>query len=415
MHRCIRILVFLLVLTGPAPALCVDLGDLNPKDPAKGTIDDAENAAQRLLVQAQQTGNGMLSNAASQLDAVAQSTLLILGNDLSKNIGQLNTAEQQALVSLEKLQKSINVDVSKVYDLKDTTVIDLTQWESQLPLTHTPDFFVQTIKNTAFLPEPGDYHVTVMAYGFGINSDSKADITATLEGAPLTFDEVDQSKNGVAILGIPNGALTPYFQASSLKVVTLNLGVTISRHRTLFGWHSNHYNFPIRLTLYPSQVASVTLHASTPVYKWVDVGDVLSNVYSTPEKNGCKGGPDCRANNGTLDVRLVGALSGEPKPGAQRIASAVLQCNSGSICDFSGCQNISVVENGTHATATWCTWSHPTQWQLRGHVQEWRQVGTQVNDTQAVVDVDHPATLALPAAYSLLILDVKAFTHTPTR
>jgi hypothetical protein len=150
---------------------------------------------------------------------------------------------------------------------------------------------------------------------------------------------------------------------------------------------------------------------STPVYKWVDIGDVLSPVYTTPDKNGCNGNPSCRANNGAIDVRVRGALGGEPLPGTQRISSAVLGCNSGSICDFAGCQNISIVENDTHATATWCTWSHPTQWQLRGHVQEWRQVGSQVVDSPAVIAVDHPVTLPVAAEHSLITLDIKAFTH----
>ena len=139
----------------------------------------------------------------------------LLGNDLSKNIGQLNTAEQQALVALVKLQKSIKVDLDKAYDLKDTTVVDLTQWESGWWIAHTPDFYVETIKNTAFLPQPGDYHVTIIAYGFGINAESKADVSATLEGTPLKFAEVDQSKNGVAIMAIPNDVLNAYFQPNS--------------------------------------------------------------------------------------------------------------------------------------------------------------------------------------------------------
>jgi hypothetical protein len=86
-----------------------------------------------------------------------------------------------------------------------------------------------------------------------------------------------------------------------------------------------------------------------------------------------------------------------------------LQCNSGSICDFSGCQNVSTVENGTHATATWCTWSHPTQWQLRGHVQEWRQIGSKTADQQIDLTLDAPKTINLPADASLETIDIKAF------
>ena len=411
MHRNLRILAVSLALVFPLTAFAVDLGDLNPKDPAKGTIDDAENAVQRLLAQAQQTGNGLESNAASQLDAIAQGTMLILGNDINTENGKLNSMELAALLGLEKATKSINVDINQAYNLRDTTIVDITQWKSGIPFTHTPDFFVQTIDNTATLPEPGDYHITVIGYGFGISDESKAVVTAQLNGQPVSLSEVDQSKSGTAIIAIPHDSLAPLFNLTKLNIVTLTLNVTISRKHFITGWKSNQYKFPVHMTLYPPQMAMATLHLTTPVYNWVDTGsDALSAGYTTPEKNGCNGNPGCRANNGPIDIRVPGPLSGPPIPGEQRITSATLQCNSGSICDFNGCQQISILENFTHASATWCTWSHPTQWQLRGHVQEWRLVGSQVTDQQIAIVVDHPVTVQFPPNFSLATLDVKSYT-----
>ena len=48
---------------------------------------------------------------------------------------------------------------------------------------------------------------------------------------------------------------------------------------------------------------------------------------------------------------------------------------------------------------------------IRGHVKEWRQVGTQVIDTPVVIATDHPVTLPVAVNRSLITLEVKAFTH----
>jgi hypothetical protein len=412
MRRSIHPLAMLVVLALPVSSFAVDFGDLNPTDPAKGTIDHAEQAVQRLLAQAQQVGNGLESNAASQLDAIAQGTLLILGNDVTKQVKTLNTMELAALLGLEKATKSLNVDIQKAYDLRDTTIVDITQWKSGIPFTETPDFFIQTIHNTAFLPQPGDYHITLVGYGFGEVADLRTTITAQLEGHPVALSEVDQTTNyGTAIIAIPNASLQPLFRPTGLNIVTLSLSVTVSRKHFLTGSTTHQYTFPVHLTLYPPQLATATLHVTRPVNAWVDTGtDTLSAGYTTPEKGGCDGNPGCRANNGPIDIRVPGPLSGPTILGQQRIIEARLQCNSGSICNFSDCQQISIVDNATHASATWCTWSHPTQWQLRGHVQEFRTTGSQTSDQQIPIIVDHPVTVQFPSDYSLATLDVKTYT-----
>lgn len=377
-------------------------------DPAKGVIDDAENASQRLIIQAQQSGNGLVSNAASQLSVLAQTTALILGNDINKSMNQLSQTEQAAVNELKAAIIAANATVGKVYDIEDTTAIDLTRFESGIPFTHTPDFYVKRISNTGMLPQPGNYHVVVTAYGLGIANDTKADITGTLDGKPLIFREVDQTTAGKAILEIPNQVLAPYFSSTKLAVVKMELTVVVSR-KGLFGWKGHSYPVPVYLTLYPPQVATIALRITKPVYDWVDVGAVSSAPMNTPEKDGCTDN-GCRANN-SLDLRVVGPTSGLPIVGAQRLKEVHLQCNSGfERCrGWWGNQTLLISDNGTKGTATWLSWTHPQNFTLIGSVQEYRQVGTQQEDHTYALKIDQPQVVPLPPEYSLLALTVSGY------
>lgn len=403
----VRLLVALFCLSMSASA--ADLPSLAQyaKDPAKGFIDDAEKAAQNLIAQGQQVGNGLISHAGMELDAAARSAMLGLGDDLNKAIGSLGQGEQSALSSILQLENTARSLANKAYDFRDTTVIDLANLERAVWFTHVPDFFVQSIKNTAFVPQPGDFHIVVTALGFGISAESKADIAATLNGNPITLTEVDQSQNGQAVLGLPNAVISPLF-GDKMRVITLSLNLKLSR-RHFFGWKTKKYQFPVNVILYPAQLAVATVHITTPVFSWVPVQDVLSAPIVTADKDGCKYcNPACAANN-ALDVSVPGGHNPAIKED-MRIVSARLECYSGSICAFNGQQNISITSNGTRAAGTWVTCSHPTQWRLRGVVQQWEQTGSSVHDQKINLTLDKPQVIELPINTSLVTVDIETFT-----
>lgn len=329
-----EILACLLILLSLPPAAHSSV--LSPlasvaKDPVKGVIKDLETTAGNLISQGEAAGNGLITHAGMELDAAARSAELGLGADLNKTVEALGTDEQNVLVSLLSMQQQIQTVTNQAYDIRDTTVIDLTSWEHAWIFAHTPDFYVQAIKGTGLLPSAGDYHLTVAAYGFEQSSDTKATLSATLNNAPVTLSEIDfTTERGNAILSIPNAALAPLFSPTDMKLANLSLHVTISR-KHLFGWKSNSYDFPAHLILYPSMAASLILHVKAPVYGWVPVADIVSNNIVTQDKNGCKYcDPSCAANN-ALTVKVAGAHV-PLVPGDEQVLNPRLECSSGSIC-----------------------------------------------------------------------------------
>lgn len=380
------------------------------KNPAKGIIDDAQKTAGNLISQAQGAGNGLVSHAGSELNTAAQSAILLLGNDINKKVEDLDAGEQNALVAILQLEQWANTQMGKAYDIKDTSVVDLTNWESHWLITKTPDFFVQSIRGTALLPEPGDYHITVTALGLGVSSESKASITASIDGRPIVLSDIDQTKqSGVAIIALPNASISPLFDQKVLVVKTLKLTVVLTR-RHWYGSRTHSYDFPVYLTLYPKQVATVTVQVTTPTFGWVPAADVVSAPIVTQDKDGCKYCDSSCAANNALDVKVPGPASGPPVLNGERIVSANLECTTGSTCAFNGQQRVSIVSNGTEASATWVTCSHPTQWYLRAHAQVWEQTGsTSTNQTYDVL-IDNPITVPIAANASLVTAGVKTFT-----
>src|SRR6185312_1717350 len=61
----------------------------------------------------------------------------------------------QALLTVLQLENKAGQIKDVAYDLRDTTVVDLTDWQSHWSFASTPGFMVQSIRGTALLPQAG--------------------------------------------------------------------------------------------------------------------------------------------------------------------------------------------------------------------------------------------------------------------
>ncbi|GEM_PF-6033918 len=382
------------------------------KDPAKGFLDDAETKAKNVIARGQDAADGAITHAGQVIDVAARDAIIGLGAHINKAIGDLDLGEQNVLASILDLETKADHILAGVYDLRDTTAVDLTNILRGVVFVHAPDFLVQAIKGTALLPQKDDYHITVTAVGFGQTSDSMAEITASLNGNPIKLGEVDQvSEAGNAILSIPNGTILRLFAPDSLKFADLALNVNIKRkHWYWFGWKSHHYQVPIRLMLYPTHVATVTVHFTAPSFGWVSTGDVFSATKQTEEKDGCKFCDVSCTSKPTFDVTVPGNHT-PTAVGDERITKAGVECIAGgSICAFNVRSGTDISANGTRASGHVETCSHPTVWRLRASVERWQQTGDPTNDQKIEVLVDRPQVIPLPDGVSSVTIDVVSST-----
>jgi len=407
----VRVVTVLVAMLSVLPAQGSVISGLEDyaKDPAKGVISDIQKTGSNLIEQGNNDANGLIVHGGMEIDAATRSAIIGLGGDLDKTVGDLTQGEQEVILSLLNLQNQMKGLTNTAYDLKDTTMVDLTAWESGWVFAHTPDFFVQSIRGTALLPQPGDYHITVTAYGFGTSSDSRADISGTINGNAVQFSEIDQtSQRGQAILAVPNATLAPLFASNKLITVELMLKVKLSRKKFL---HTsvNNYQFPIYLLLYPPQVATVTVATTAPTYGWVSIGNVESPVVTTPDTNGCKYcDTSCTSKNNTTVV--VPGMHTPPLVGDEKIVSGSLDCRSANLCAYTARTNINIVDNSSRANATWEACTHPAQYVLEAQVQQWKQTGSSSTSATKVLAIDNPQVVTIPDNASLIIINVTSFT-----
>ena len=379
------------------------------KDPASKVISDFQNAGGQLIDQGQAAGNGMITHAGMELDAASRNAVIGMGADLDKQVGNLTQGEQAVILSLQRLQDQGKKLTDGAYNLKDTTVVDLTSWEHNWIFAHTPDFFVQSIRGTALLPQPGDYQVSLIALGLGEASDSKAEITATLNDKAFQFASVDQtSQRGQAILTLPNAAIAPLFAPDKLALANLKITVKLSRKK-IFGWKTHSYDFPVKLLLYPARIATVNVTMTAPDYDWVSIGDTPSQVVLSPDKNGCKYcDPSCTAKN-SVDTVVPGVHT-PLAVGDERIISATQSCTPNNLCQYVSRQNIAVIDNGARARMTWETCSGPASFQLHGATQQWQLVGSKTTSEKVALAIDDPQVVQLPDGVTLIVVEVTSFT-----
>jgi hypothetical protein len=379
------------------------------KDPVSGVISDAKKVASDLISQGENAGNGMMTHGGMELEALTQSAINGLGSDLNKTVGDLSVGEQQVILSLVSLQDQVKQLGDTAYDLKDTTVVDLTAWQSGWVFAHTPNFFVQSIRGTGFLPQPGDYHITVTAYGFGESSDSSAEITGTLNGAPVQFSEVDQtSQRGKAIIAIPNAAIAPLFSSDKLTVATLTLNVKLSRKKFLHT-QINNYSFPVHLLLYPSKVAIINVKITEPSFGWVAIGDVDSPPVYSDDRDGCKY-CDTKCTSKKNTTIPVAGVHAPPVVGDQKITGATLDCRSANLCAFTVRYTYHIVENGGRVNASWESCTHTALYYVHAAVQQYEQTGTTETAKTVDLDINNPQVVTLPDQTSLIVVNVTSFT-----
>jgi hypothetical protein len=270
---------------------------------------------------------------------------------------------------------------------------------------------VQSIRGTALLPQPGDYQVILTAEGLGYVDGVTPEITATLNGADVKFTEINQTQQkGQAVLLIPNSVIAPLFAPNALRVISLNLTVTITK-KEFFHKSSKSYPFPVYLLLYPAKVATVNVTMTAPSFNWVDIGNTPSAVFTTPDKNGCKFcDTACTAKNTTSTV--VPGVHAPLVPGDERIVSATLSCTPGNLCVFEAFsrRQISITNNGARATVNWETCTRPANYTLDADTQQWQNVGSATTSNVFDLVLDTPQVVTLPDGTTLTVLDVSSFT-----
>jgi hypothetical protein len=407
------------IFGGPATALTLDPVDVVKSTLAGKVVNDIFSGVDQTITnainQAQNAGNGLIMHTANQASILEQDAFLLLADQRQKTFEQLGDAEQKLLIEMQQWRLAVDKAVSAAYDIVDTINLDTSFQLANLPFTHVPDFFVQSIHGVSFLKQPAaDYKVTLSALNLGIRADRKSEISVLLDNQPVTIITPDQNALNRAVITLPNGALAPYFQQDHLRTVPLIIRITMTRTGWLQNilYHAKTYEIPVTLTLYPELAATIALEVHFPHYDWVPIGQVPgAESAMTEDKDGkCKGDPACCAN-GTVELKVRNGLTSPPGPGDQRIDSCKLDCTTNPSYPFYR-SSTDLFENNSHAVIHFQTWSGPVKMRvLATSVSEYRRRAEDDKVTLPMnIYFDHTTQVAAPGDFNALIAHVKTFT-----
>lgn len=343
-------------------------------------VDDVRMTGVDLIDQAQNTGNALIARSGNEATVLAGNLDILLKDDISLTFDKLSEERKQILIESESLRRSLVAVKDGAYDFKDSTVLDLNSIASSLPFVKK-NFFVQSVRGLAYLPESGSFTIQVAAPTLGIQSDVSTKIevisNARGEAKPIPNVRVDQSKQRFfADIIIPNEALISEFSDSTLTILPLTLKFSVSQKK---GWwifsrtDLKTYDVPVSLSLFPRTAGTLLTQTKSPAYQWVKVGS-KTDSYTTPNRH-CE--DDCRSRPTYGGNRIEFAVTrGFPpyKVGHQQLRNPDYKC-IGGVCWFSDAFNMVLTENDSRLIFTWGTWSRPGTWQASADIYEYQSIG----------------------------------------
>lgn len=377
----------------------------------KSIIDDLRQTARGLLDQGTTAGHAMLTRAGNEGNVLAANAAFQLQGVMDKTFDKLNSQQKALLVETEKFRRDLKAIKPAVYDIKDTTVLDLNRFVQRIPFVDDT-LFIQAVRGIAYLPQDGDFTMSVYA-PIGVEADGETKVELFLDNRAVPLKALDMSsQRGVAKLTIANGVIAPRFQQRSLSTVPLTIKLTVTRND---GWwvfkkqKTLSLSAPIALTLYPRIAGTATVSAKLPTYVWNDIG-TKDQTYQTPDRHCDKkcGGERTRGPN-----RIEFSVPGGAPPyqvGYQRLTDARLDC-IGNPCAYSAVTAVGITDHDTRAYANWDTWSRPSTWRLRAKILQYA-VSTEKDATPVTIDLefDKLASAVLPKARNYTAVDVTTFT-----
>ncbi|MGY6251846.1 hypothetical protein ACXIVK_00180 [Paraburkholderia caledonica] len=347
-------------------------------------ISDLKQQADQLLDEAQNTGNVLTAQIGNQISVIAENMQIAVGDDINKTFGNVNGAEQSMLQEAENWRWQLIATKKEAYDLEGTANLDIDARLASLPFVQDK-FFLQSVSNTAMLPDAQSYDMKVMASQIGIQEGRTSQVTL-LDSTGNEIDDKapDWTEAHTAILHIPGTTLSPLVSDSKLVLVPATLRFDIAEKKGISGFFGqvSHtvYNVPLKLSLYPRQAGTVTITGKVPSFAWVQIP------------------PPSFPSGWTTDGNCPNHCGGDPIRTLQRnhlqfvaqsdenIRNATLHCDAAPNdparpCSFAGVsfhdtdyqKGVKISGDEHTVVADWVSWTHPTHFTLQFELWQWQQ------------------------------------------
>ncbi len=366
-------------------------------------LDQAEDIVDKTLGNAENTGSALIANSANQLQVAIEIARINFGSEINKTVGSLKEEHRLAFQRLHDLSKEVESFEGKIYELKDSTVLDIRALIKDFPIIDGENYFVQSVSGLSQLRKPDRYTITINGTGFGTSSEKyRSSIKLFKAGREITSDlySVQEDRANQSKVLMDSGI----FQNSDEKIIfeKISLKIKIQQKKQVLGflwsyWSESEYNLPLIMSIFPPVAGTIEVNSNEQLYGWVKI--TRHTFSETGGNNHCS--KNCKKHVGTHYDRCYSVTGGnQTVVGYKRITNVSGLSCSGT-CGYDEDKAKRLVGNSSKVCMHWRGRSHPSTYSVSFDIEEYKKTGEKPYSPQKltvqygdIIEVKVPLKLA---------------------
>lgn len=373
------------------------------KETVESIIESARREASRLMANAENSGNVLITRAADELNLSAENVARLLSKETDKLFEEIEQDKRDILIGLASATNTAKSLGNQAYTLKDTFVLDLRTVLGDIPFVKE-SLVLQRISGLSLIAGRQTYKIEILGSYIGLpGEDHGSTLSILVDGNKLEGLEVDPKEIHLAELRIPSTSIKEYFQTESAVRVPITLRVQQTFKERLWGFlweveRTKEYDSKLNLTLYPSYAGLIDIVARHQEYGWKKIETAERSMTHSDH---CSS--DCDDHYGTIysvTISETGNTS-NPQLGDRRITNASCK-RTGGISGYSVHEGTNVSEDKSTATCSIRFRTQPQTYTIYAEREEFAVVDEKDSEQQIKVYFDQISEIRIPKHTSTL-------------
>jgi hypothetical protein len=208
--------------TAVAPALAEDAVAVALSGTIGAVIDKFEQSANRLLLDADNRGNALMSGMGNQLLVATQNAKLAFAEERDKSFDELNTTGKNYFIQLNSILRDASGPLDRAISVLEVANLNLMELTSQLPLTNKVYHYLNKMEGLTQIHQTGKYQLTITGLGAGQDfDDNKYDWEITVGDSVLNATSLVRTPPYTLTASIDKSILERYFSDTAYSFVPI--------------------------------------------------------------------------------------------------------------------------------------------------------------------------------------------------
>jgi hypothetical protein len=273
----------------------------------KDLISKFQEVAHRMMFEAQNTGDALLTKFGNELEVATKNLDYVLSKQQATLFDNLSVQQQGAFIELNNLINALNNATDHASTIAELTNLDLIEFTNRLKLiTNKIDFYISSINGQTFVFQDSDYRLMFTGIGFGFDDSTHTyRVRVTIGGQVIPDTSITRPSTHQLQVNIPNTLVKAFFKDTKIEYVPVSFETNIMT-KSGSSWKTDTYNVNFNLTLLPILAGEIKI--TEPVRE--QILDGKTKTYDiVVTTSGCKSDHPCdwdREHSVAQNERIIG-------------------------------------------------------------------------------------------------------------